>query len=541
MIPGKGYVLQLGGNGTYTDDDLDYRVFNFTGGSANSGPISVATGGAGQFNLFGNPYNNFLDLDAFLLNTNNRNLLRGPIYLWSHNTIISNDNVNPNDPNFYRNSANDFALYNVLGGVAAGRQINFSPENGTFTGVQTPNGKLCFGTGFGIYSTGTGNIIYEDSMRDSDPSIVAQSFRGVVANEFVNERNEPSAPVENITPEELLLNHKNRIWVNLEQGTIPTVGQITNQLKQLLVGYIAGASVADNDPLYDAEAVTVQPKIEFYSLAAGSTKRLAIQGRSNFGATEFFQLGYRVTDGGSYTFTATADGIFAPGIKNYYIWDNGVPHDFPYTVTFAAGEASETRFRITFGERHLAFKLLIEGYYDTTTNLMRPVRLNQGTGTNLNVVELIDVELRGPAPSYTQVYSESGLTLTTDGNAMITSAAMPLGNYYLVVKHRNAVKTWSAVPITVANNQTYDFSSAASQAYGSNQVEVEPGVFAIYSGDINQDEGVDNIDGDLLFDDMEISAFGDLPTDLNGDGGVDNSDTDFFFNNVSNSIFSMYP
>lgn len=461
--------------------------------------------------------------------------------LWAHNTIVSNNNVNPNDPNFYRNSANDFALYNVLGGVAAGRQINTSPENTTYTGVQTPNGRLCFGTGFGVYSIGTGDVVYDNTMRTTDNGGENQSFRGMLSNDLSNHRIEPSSPTSNTAPEVFVLTGKNRIWVNLEQGTIPTVGQNTNQLKQLLVGYIAGATVADNDPLYDAEAVTVQPKIEFYSLAEGSTKRLAIQGRSNFGGTEFFQLGYRVTDAGSYTFTATADGIFVPGQKKYYIWDNGVPHDFPYTVTFAPGEANETRFRITFGERHLAFKLLIEGYYNTAVNQMRPVRLNQGTGTDLNVAELIDVELREPNIPYNVVYAESGLGLTTSGNAAITNPAMPLGTYYLVVKHRNAIKTWSAVPITVANNQTYDFSSAASQAYGSNQVEVEPGVFAIYSGDINQDEGVDNIDGDLLFDDMEISAFGDLPTDLNGDGGVDNSDTDFFFNNVSNSIFSMYP
>lgn len=34
----------------------------------------------------------------------------------------------------------------------------------TNTGIQTPNGKICMGTGFGVYSIGNGNTIYDDSM-----------------------------------------------------------------------------------------------------------------------------------------------------------------------------------------------------------------------------------------------------------------------------------------------------------------------------------------------------------------------------------------
>lgn len=545
MQPGKGYVLQLGGNGNYTAALLpSEQEFNFSGGGANGGtPISVGVID-GQFNLLGNPYNNYLNLDDFLLNSNNSTKVRGPIMLWSHNTIISSNNNNPDDPGSqYRNSANDFALYNVLGGVAAGRQISTSPENATYTGIQTPNGRLCFGTGFGVYSIGTGDVVYNDIMRRTDNGGEDQSFRGVLSANSSNQRSEQSATTTNSTPNVLALSGKNRIWVNIEQGTIPTLGQNFNQLKQLLVGFADGATDADNDRVFDAETVTVQSRIEFYSLASNSTKHLAIQGRANnsFTGEDFFQLGYHVTTAGNYTFTATADGAFEPGQKQYFIWDNGVPHDFPYTVSLAANESSETRFRITFGERQLAFKLIIEGYYDTSLNQMRPVRVNQGTSTNLNVAELIDVELRDQALPYTLRYQELGLELSTSGNAAITSSAMPLGTYYLVVKHRNAIKTCSAIPITIANNQIYDFTIAASQAYGGNQVEVEPGVFAIYSGDINQDESVDNLDSFQLFLDIENSNFGDLATDLNGDGGVDNTDTDFFFTNGFNSIFSIHP
>ena len=71
--------------------------------------------------------------------------------------------------------------------------------------------------------------------------------------------------------------------------------------------------------------------------------------------------------------------------------------------------------------------------------------------------------------------------------------------------------------------------------------QIEPGVWAIYSGDINQDESIDNSDTNDLFLDIENSNYGVLPTDLNGDGTIDNSDTDDIFNNINNSIFSNHP
>jgi hypothetical protein len=90
------------------------------------------------------------------------------------------------------------------------------------------------------------------------------------------------------------------------------------------------------------------------------------------------------------------------------------------------------------------------------------------------------------------------------------------------------------------STSTYDFSTAANKAYGDNMVDLG-GVFGFYSGDINQDEGMDNLDGDPLFDDVNNSNFGVLATDLNGDGGVDNLDADIILLNINNSIFSNHP
>jgi len=81
MQPGKGYVIQLGGNGSFGTTRMGFETFDFDGGSENNGTIIGPNLTTNQFNLLGNPYRNFLDLDLFLLSTNNRTKVKGPIML----------------------------------------------------------------------------------------------------------------------------------------------------------------------------------------------------------------------------------------------------------------------------------------------------------------------------------------------------------------------------------------------------------------------------------------------------------------------------
>jgi hypothetical protein len=85
---------------------------------------------------------------------------------------------------------------------------------------------------------------------------------------------------------------------------------------------------------------------------------------------------------------------------------------------------------------------------------------------------------------------------------------------------------------------------AANKAYGDNQVEVETGVWAFYTGNLLQDDYIDG--NDFPQYDFE-SASGGLydgtytPTDMNGDGFVDGNDFPVFDNNSSNGVTAMYP
>ena len=68
-------------------------------------------------------------------------------------------------------------------------------------------------------------------------------------------------------------------------------------------------------------------------------------------------------------------------------------------------------------------------------------------------------------------------------------------------------------------------AQTTNNAYGDNQIIVDHiagvPVFAIYSGDINQDGSVDIYDFPLYDADNLAFGSGYLPTDLNGDGSVD--------------------
>lgn len=374
MQKGVGYVLQIRGGGFNNLLGPQERIEIFLGGALNDGNISVPML-ANKFGLLGNPYKDFLDLDSFLLDPVNINNITGTIYLWSHNTIISQSNINTFTPELYNFSGNDYSMYNLLGGVAAGRSISSSIENGSYTGIQIPNGRICYGTGFGVIgsnTTSTGQVNFNNNMRTSDNRGETQSYR--------TENN--LAPII-VTPPT-----RNRIWVNMEKGQIPTSGINVNPLKQLLIGYSACygtvcATSGATDKVFDATTVTVEnaPAIDFYSLASGSTSHLAIQGRNaltTFNTNDYFQLGYKVTNPGIYTFTASADGIFnnGSGSQVYYLQDLSLPtgsniFNFPYEATIAnttADMINETRFRIVF---KAPFTLQLNGICGNT-NISNP-------------------------------------------------------------------------------------------------------------------------------------------------------------------------
>lgn len=84
-------------------------------------------------------------------------------------------------------------------------------------------------------------------------------------------------------------------------------------------------------------------------------------------------------------------------------------------------------------------------------------------------------------------------------------------------------------------------NAQSNNAYGNNQKEVEPGVWAIYSGDINQDGVVDFFDQVTLDNDLSNFASGYVVSDLNGDAVVDFFDQVVLDNNVQLFVAVVSP
>ncbi len=148
-----------------------------------------------------------------------------------------------------------------------------------------------------------------------------------------------------------------------------------------------------------------------------------------------------------------------------------------------------------------SLKVLIQGLFDG--NFMTP--------------DTVNVELRSNTFPYlkideTRVY----LDRSGQGNGLFLNAEN-MTPYYLIVKHRNALETWSSNAVTISSNQlSYDFTTGVNKALGNNLVN-KNGKWCMFSGDVNGDGFIDVADLNQVFIDNINGAEGYIVTDLNGD------------------------
>jgi hypothetical protein len=114
----------------------------------------------------------------------------------------------------------------------------------------------------------------------------------------------------------------------------------------------------------------------------------------------------------------------------------------------------------------------------------------------------------------------------------------PSGTYYIVVKHRNSIETWSksgGEPFVAASVMNYDFTDLSSKAFMSNmyQVDNSPVRFGIISGDVNQDGSIELSDITAAQNDVSNFVTGYVNTDVTGNSITELSDFVLIYNNAS--------
>jgi hypothetical protein len=186
----------------------------------------------------------------------------------------------------------------------------------------------------------------------------------------------------------------------------------------------------------------------------------------------------------------------------------------------------------------LGLRLLIEGIY---TGNGRMTAAADPLNDTLHS-DTVTVQLAVSASPYTRVHSLK-ILLARDGSATANIPSAFVGSsYYLVIRHRNSLETWSSVPIAItAGTVNYDFTDAGSKAFGNNLKSSGDGYFSLFSGDVNQDNVIDFSD---LADFDTVSTqhqTGYVPCDINGDRVVESSDGSLIENNASGGRQSIRP
>ena len=175
------------------------------------------------------------------------------------------------------------------------------------------------------------------------------------------------------------------------------------------------------------------------------------------------------------------------------------------------------------------------------SNNMQPVLFNQKVaGANSTQADTVLVALHNAISPYTGIDSAKTI-VGTNGTAIATFTTATTGSsYWIAVKHRNALETWSAAPVLFSTNTAYDFTTALSQAYGT--MFLRDGWWMFYSGDINRDGNIDLVDFPPLDNGITGGNWGAyFKEDLNGDGNVDLLDFPILDANIISGIFSAHP
>jgi PKD repeat protein/photosystem II stability/assembly factor-like uncharacterized protein len=105
----------------------------------------------------------------------------------------------------------------------------------------------------------------------------------------------------------------------------------------------------------------------------------------------------------------------------------------------------------------LNLKLWLQGFYQTASDNMIPV---SSPAVNPSAGDTVDVELAASTSPYSIIYTDRKV-VSVNGTV---SLQFPPGafnhSYYVVVRHRNSVETWSKVPVTFSTAvKSYDFTA----------------------------------------------------------------------------------
>lgn len=177
----------------------------------------------------------------------------------------------------------------------------------------------------------------------------------------------------------------------------------------------------------------------------------------------------------------------------------------------------------------LNLNVIPEGYFNTGFSV-------------LNSRDTMKVYLRNSTAPYSIADSSTAVIDSVEFKGSFVFENASDGSYYLEVKSKNTIETWSKLPLlfTAGSVHNYDFTISADKAFGNNMI-IKNSKYCIYSGDTDQDGLIDLSDLLQINNAASIFTTGYVSTDLNGDRLTDLTDLIIANNNSSVFISKIIP
>lgn len=227
------------------------------------------------------------------------------------------------------------------------------------------------------------------------------------------------------------------------------------------------------------------------------------------------------------------DTPFASIIDTSYI--DASPNVGNYYYFIVAQDVHNNKSPLSFVEKpniSINLKIYLEACYDSLMNVQ--------------VSDTIKLYLHNATSPFLIVDSASSF-VNPDGTVQLKCGNANSGTYYIAVKFRNSIETWSrsgGEQLQRMAVSSYDFSDQLAKAFGENMVQIDsnPVRFGLYSGDVNQDKIIDLTDVISIYNKSILFITGSfIQEDLNGDKIVDISDISTCYNNTRKFIGSILP
>jgi len=178
------------------------------------------------------------------------------------------------------------------------------------------------------------------------------------------------------------------------------------------------------------------------------------------------------------------------------------------------------------GVESLELTAKIEGFWD---------------GSSMNE-DTVTVLLRAPLSPY-NIVDSTKILLNNNGYALVNFLNINPGiYYYLVIKHRNSIETWSksVMQFVTSNPITYDFTTSSTKAYGNN-LKFKSSDYCIFGGDVDQDGSVNLTDVIEIFNASLQFAFGYKVADVTGNNFINLDDVILAYNNSNAFVTKKRP